>query len=333
MPARRDFTVLRKEIHHGHSSIGALKFLSAAAVIGLGAGVFFMLPDDSSTESPVASAAANAPQTTAAPDESFCDKQAWPYVDQRCAKRIEAARGTREVRIVTDKGHSVKTVTPLPVVEPKPAAPTPVVAQADKPIGPAAAPVAAEPSQTVAAAPEPAPTPQTAAPKAATTPAPGVQVTVAPANRPAATEAMAREVSSPSGNTVAPSAASNAPAAPGVDAFADAPPKKSKSARAAEKAEKRALTKTEKREAKRAKPIDEDNSGVPEDVVTAKSAPARGQNSRPGRNGVPDDVVAAVEEAAAEARGRRGRGVVTIRSPGGDQRIYLVPSEGALPAN
>jgi hypothetical protein len=48
---------------------------------------------------------------------------------------------------------------------------------------------------------------------------------------------------------------------------------------------------------------------------------------------VPDDVVAAVEEAAAEARGRRGRGVVTIRSPGGDQRIYLVPSEGALPAN
>src|SRR3954468_21723330 len=104
MPARRDFSILRKEVHHGHSSIGAVTFLSTAALLGLGAGVFFMLPDDSSNESPVAAAAANAPEPTA--DESFCDKQAWPYVDQRCAKRVEAARGTRQVRIVTDKGHS-----------------------------------------------------------------------------------------------------------------------------------------------------------------------------------------------------------------------------------
>jgi hypothetical protein len=341
MPARRDFTVLRKEVHHRHFSIGAATFLSAAALLGLGAGVFFMLPGESASESPVASAAANAPEPTA--DESFCDKQAWPYVDQRCAKRVEAARGTRQVRIVTDKGHSVTTVTPLPVVEAKPApAPAaPAVAQAERPIGPAAAPAAAESSpqaQTIAAAPQPAsvPAPQNPSPKAAAAPAPTVQVTVAPANRPAATEAMARENPNPPANgrdaAIPPRAASTEPTAPGVDAFAEGS-NKSKSARAAEKAERRALEKAAKREAKRrGKPIDEDNSDVPEDAVTAaKPAPSGGQNSRATRKSVPDEVIAAVEEATAESRGRRGRGVVTIGSPSGGQRIYLVPREGAIP--
>jgi hypothetical protein len=287
MPARRDFSILRNEVHHGHSFIGAVTFLSTAALLGLGAGVFFMLPDDSSNESPVAAAAANAPEPTA--DESFCDKQAWPYVDQRCAKRVEAARGTRQVRIVTDKGHSVKTVTPLPIVEPKPVPvpAAPVVAQAERPIGPAAAPVAAEPSpqaQTVAAAPQPASEP--AAQNSS-------------ANRPAATNALARDNPNPPADArdaaIPPKAASTEPMAPGMDAFADVPSKKS--ARAARKAEKR--------EAKRRKTI-EDRDGA-----------------------VPKDVVAAVEEAAAEVRVRRGRGVVTLGSPNGGQRIYLVPREQA----
>src|SRR4051794_7496560 len=149
MPARRNVSILRNEVHHGDSSIGAVKVVSAVALLGLGASLFFVLPDTSNHESPAApasanapqdSAAANAPQNTATADESFCDKQAWPYVDQRCAKRVEAARGTRQVRIVTDKGQSATTVTPLPVVEPRPKAapPAPTVAQAERPIGPPA---------------------------------------------------------------------------------------------------------------------------------------------------------------------------------------------------
>src|SRR4051812_29541564 len=148
MAARREFPVLRKEVHHSHSASGAATFLSVVAVVGLGAGLFYVLPEDSKSESAVASAAANvpdAPEPTA--DESFCNKQAWPYVDQRCAKRVEAARGTRQVRIVTDKGHSATTVTPLPIVEPKPVPgpAAPVVAQAGRPIGPPAAPGAPQP--------------------------------------------------------------------------------------------------------------------------------------------------------------------------------------------
>lgn len=309
MPAQRDSSVLRKEVHLGHSSISTvsistMKVLSSVALLGLGAGLFFMLPEDSNNESPVASAAATAPVPEPTADESFCNKQAWPYVDQRCAKRVEAARGTRQVRIVTDKGHSVTTVTPLPIVEPKkPASPAPTVAQAERPMGPPATPTvneASPPAQTVAAAPPSAPAPQNSAPKAAAAPAPSVQLTVAPANRPAATEAMARENPNPRADTrnasVPPSAASNAPMAPGFDAFAEVPAKKSKSARAAEKAEKR--------EAKRRKAIEAYNSGVP------------------------DEVVRAVEEASAND-GRRGRGIVTLGSPNGGQRIFLVPREEA----
>lgn len=317
MAARREFSVLRKQIHHDDSSIGAVKFLSAAALLGLGAGLFFMLPDNSNNESPVAAAAASVPEPTA--DESFCDKQAWPYVDQRCAKRVEAARGTRQVRIVTDKGHSVTAVTPMPIVEPKakPASPAPSVAQAERPIGPAAAPAPAmnEPSpqvETVATAP-----------KAAAMPASSVQVTVAQGNRPATTHTVARETSNPPAETrttasINPSTASTAPMAPGFDAFAESP-KKSKSARAAEKAEKR--------EAKRLKAIEAYNSGVPDEVgAVVKSAPAGGQYGRLGRRDVPDEVVRAVEEASAND-GRRGRGMVTIGSPNGGQRIYMVPRE------
>jgi hypothetical protein len=337
MPERRNLSILRNEVHHGDSSIGAVKVVAAVALLGLGAGLFFMLPDSSGYESHIASAsnapqdgaAANAPQNTAAADETFCDKQAWPYVDQRCAKRVEAARGTRQVRIVTDKGHSVTTVTPLPVVEPKPKAapPAPTIAQAEKPIGPPVAPAAAPtspPADTVAAAPQAAPASQGPAPKTAATPAPSVQAAVAPPNRPDTNAAKARENPNPPADariaSVSPSAASNAPVARGVDAFGEAPPPTWKSARAAEKAERRAMKKAE-REAKR-RSLEDNDGGLPEDVVgTVKSD----RNSRANRRGVPDDVVRAVEEASA-ADARRGR-IVTIGSPNGGQRIYLVPRE------
>jgi hypothetical protein len=107
-----------------------------------------------------------------------------------------------------------------------------------------------------------------------------------------------------------------------VEAFGLAPPPTSKSARAAEKAERRAMKKAE-REARR-RSLEEDNGGLPEDVFGAVKSD---RNSRAARRGVPDEVVRSVEEASA-ADGRRGR-IVTIGSPNGGQRIILVPREQA----
>lgn len=338
MSQRRDFSVLEKQVHQGGSYLPSMTVIFAISAIAIGAGVILALPDDPGSKPQAASATANAPETTGSTttevDESLCDKQAWPYIDQRCAQRVEAARGTRQVRIVTDKGNSVTVRSPEPIVEPKPkpAPQAPVVAGAEKPIGPPAAPVAESPPQAekIAAAPQQqvAPTPQTPAPRSA----PTAQAAVTPANPPAASEPTARGPSDPSANVrnapVAPAAASTAPTTAGVDAFAEVPSKKSKSARAAEKAAKR--------EAKRQKAIEEENGDVPgEAAATVKAAPTDGQNSRRTRNAVPDrarsavpdEVVEAVEQAAAsEARGRRGRQVV-IGSPRGGGRVYVVPSD------
>ncbi|MEA2984370.1 MAG: hypothetical protein QOD94_624 [Alphaproteobacteria bacterium] len=367
MSKRRDFSVLEKQVHQDRSYFPSMTVLFAVSAIALGAGVMLALPEDTESKSPAAPVAASVPETTGstAADESFCDKQAWPYVDQRCAQRIEAARGTRQVRIVTDKGNSVTVRTPEPIVEPKPtpASQPPVVARVEKPIGPPAAPVAAPPPQVekvVAtpqqqAAPAPqnpapqaapastvqvtavpqrsAPAPQNPPPQSSPPPAPAtVQASVTPANPPVASDDGGRDTSNPSANirnaAVAPAAASTAPVAAGVDAFADAKAKKTKSARAAEKAAKR--------EAKRQKAIEEDNGDVAEDVVaTVKAAPADGQNSRRTRNavsdrargGVPEEVLQAVEQAtASESRGRRSRQTETVDSPRSGTRIYVVPS-------
>src|SRR5829696_1930310 len=151
MSKRRYFSVLRNSDHHPYSPV--LNIVAAVVLIGAGAALYLAWPDDAATQPQIAAAstpataAASTPATTAAADESLCDKQAWPYVDQRCAQRVDAARGTRQVRIVTDKGHSVTAVTPVPIVEPKqkPAPQAPTVAQNDKPLGPPVAPVAAGP--------------------------------------------------------------------------------------------------------------------------------------------------------------------------------------------
>ncbi|HET7679068.1 MAG TPA: hypothetical protein VFK79_02920 [Xanthobacteraceae bacterium] len=211
MSTRRYFPVW-KQTHHGRSYLPSITVLFAVAAIALGAGVILALPDDPDLKPQAASAAASAPETTGstntAADESLCDKQAWPYIDQRCAQRVEAARGMREVRIVTDKGNSVTVKSPEPIVEPKrKPAPPPVVAQAEKPIGPSAAPVAESPPKVekVVAAPQQqpqpqqpqqpqqplqqqaAPAPQNPAPPAVAkpAPAPNVQVTVTPRAAPA----------------------------------------------------------------------------------------------------------------------------------------------------
>jgi hypothetical protein len=369
MSRRQDIPVLWKQVPHGPSYIPSMTVLFAVAALALGVGVFLALPEHPETTSPAVAAATNGPETTPAADESLCDKQAWPYIDQRCSQRVEAARGTRQVRVVTDKGNSVTVRTPEPIVEPKPkpAPQSPVVATAERPIGPPAAPVADAPpkvekvvaapeQQQVApapqkpapqAVPEPTPTstiqvtavpqrstpaPQNPTPQSSPAPAPAtVQAAVAPANPPATSDPGARGTSNTSANMrnapVAPAAASAEPMTAGVDAFADGNAKKSRSARAAEKAARR--------EAKRQKAIEENNGGVPEEVVaTVKAAPAEGQTNRRSRNAaqerargsVPEEVLQAVEEAAArEAGGRRGRQIVTVDSPRSGGRIYVVP--------
>ena len=311
---RYDPSVLRMQVHHDRSSsIPSMSVLFAVGALALGLGVFLALPEHSDSKPQAASASAGVPETTGstatAADELLCDKQAWPYIDQRCAQRVEAARGTRQVRIVTDKGNSVTVQTPQPIVEPKPkpAPSTPVVAQTDRPIGPPAAPMADSPPQVekVAATPQ-----QPASQNPAPAPASTTQAAVAPA------------------------AASTAPVTAGYDAFADSP-KKSK---AAEKAERRAAEKAARREARRQRAPEEDNGNAPEDVVaTVKSGD--GQNSRRthnaapdrARNAVPDEVLAEVERATAgELRGRRSREAVTVGSSrGGGTSVYLVPSEQA----
>jgi hypothetical protein len=307
---------------------------SAAAILLLGAGVILALPnsdkrsnsataiaEQSNTTTTAAETAgsANVSQNTEA-DDSACDKQAWPYVDQRCAQRVEKARGTRQVRIVTDKGNSVTVMTPVPVVEAKPKpAPAPVVAQAERTMGPAAVPpvpegappieqaasasppVKAAPqsgkTETVVAAPTPAPAPKSAPVIAEAKPSvaeakPTVQAAVATTD-PQPTEAFERNPAQP----VAKSAPSQSL---GAQAFDQDQTRKSKAERKLEKRDA-------KREAKRRKMMD-DGNGVPEEVIaTVKNI----KRSRQSAQAVPDDVISAVEEATGGSR--RGRVVYIER--------------------
>ena len=334
MSKRRDFAALGNPVRQDGSSFPSMTVLFAVSAIALGAGVILALPDDADTNPPATSASAptaSAPEstgsTTASADESLCDKQSWPYIDQRCAQRVEAARGTRQVRIVTDKGNSVTVRSPEPIVEakPKPTPQAPVGARVEKPLGPPAAPVAGSPPQiekVVAGPQRSAPAPQNAAPQTVPPSASTVQTAAAPANPPVTSDFRARGTFDPSANMgnapVAPAAASTAPAAAGVDAFADANFRKSKSARAEEKAARR--------EARRQKAIAEGNGDMPEELVGQNSRRARHAMSDRGRGGVPEEVLQAIEQAAAsESRGRRGRQIVTIGSTRNGNRVYLVP--------
>src|SRR3954451_14812793 len=175
MSKQHDNTPSRNEFHQRFSNAPWGAFAIAGAILVVGGAFVFSLPEDSHNAAPapaVASAEASAATETdgratgATSDETLCDRQTWPYIDQRCAQRVNAARDTRKVRIVTDKGNSVTAVTAVPTVEPKPAdkpkpMPQPAVAHNDShAIGPAAAPSApadeaAPQGQQAAAAPQP----------------------------------------------------------------------------------------------------------------------------------------------------------------------------------
>lgn len=307
MKIERENPVLWTQLPPSPAFLPALKLVAPLALLALGAGVIFALPQAPDEPQQVAAASLPKPQPGASVDDSFCDKQAWPYVDQRCAQKIEAARGSRQVRIVTDKGNSVQTVTAMPVVEPKPAPkPQPVLAKAEPVIGPAVAPNASsEPAQQQAVAPaKPEP------------------VTTASTPEPAGSKAMA------SANV--PPAASREPVAPGIDALDETRPRAKLSR--SERADQRALEKAQKREAKRdaqrLRRIEQETGSVPQQVVDAArdeeryaERPRKKQRVRNG--GVPDEVIAAVEEATRRDRGR----TVTLETPRG-RRVIVVPGDG-----
>lgn len=307
MTKQRDDSTLWTHLPPSPAFLPALKLLAPVAMLVIGAGVIFALPQGGTEPPQKPAAVASAPQSQpgAAADDSVCDKQAWPYVDQRCAQQIDAARGTRQVRIVTDKGQSAQTVTPLPIVEAKqPPKPQPVVATADRPIGP---PVVVAPAATE----EPAPQQTAAAPSK---PDPETTGKVEPAP---ATKALASA-------NMPPQEASRAPVATGSEAFDDT---RLKSRSARDRAEKRALDKERKREAKRMRKIEQETGSLPQEVVDAardeerNADRPRGKKQRARNGGVPDEVIAAVERAAARDR------TVTLDSPRG-RRVIVVPSEG-----
>src|SRR5882757_2805348 len=102
MLMQHDFPVLRDQIHRPYIPSIGTRFAIALGIVG--ACIVLALPEDGSNkEAEIASSVANVPETAA--DDSLCDKQAWPYIDQRCAQRVELTRGTRQVRVVTDKGN------------------------------------------------------------------------------------------------------------------------------------------------------------------------------------------------------------------------------------
>jgi hypothetical protein len=104
--------------------------IAALLFTGLFAGVVLSLPDDALSLGTRTVAVQPAENASGSPE--YCEKQAWPYLDQRCADaKKDAAAPTRQVRVIsTDRGAAPVIVTAIaPVVEqtaraePRPAAP------------------------------------------------------------------------------------------------------------------------------------------------------------------------------------------------------------------
>ena len=146
MFSKHDFPILGERLYPALAHPRTPQVIAALAVAVLGAGMIVSIGSSSSSALPPAQ------QKQSAAIESVCEKQAWPYVDQRCADSPAAQeRGTRQVRVVNDRGVMVTVTTPLPIIEPKQPARSQTVAKADTPIGPEAAPADADSNEAPAA--------------------------------------------------------------------------------------------------------------------------------------------------------------------------------------
>lgn len=149
MFSKHDFLILGERLYPTLAHPQTPKVAAALAVAVLGAGVIVSIGSTTS------SSAISPAQQKSAAIESVCEKQAWPYVDHRCSDSAAAReRGTRQVRVVNDRGEMATMTMPLPIVEQKRPTPTQTVAKADPPIGPVVVPAAPAPEQASATAPE-----------------------------------------------------------------------------------------------------------------------------------------------------------------------------------
>jgi hypothetical protein len=295
---------LRQQLLRGASP----SVIATLLVAGLFAGVIISLPEANAPSAPAKVAAAPNPLAEASND---CEKQAWPYIDQRCAapEAKEAEQSTRQVRVVsTDRNAAPLIVTAAPAPQPQRAA-APAVAQIQPTPQPVAVPTAAGPAKQndvvpIAASAQLAPEP----------PAQLQTVALAPAAQPTATAALIPEA-----------AAAEAPAVA-------APPK--------------ATAKFVKKPAKQERRVQTANQRSPANIVppgvvdAVRSASARDAGREQGGQAVPADVIAAVEADARRGRvaSRRmapqriaeGDEMVIVNSPGMSvRRVFVVPREAS----
>jgi hypothetical protein len=302
------------------------------AAIGIGAGVIATLPEQTTHASSLSSSTLSASSVVLPSEEkpiaaegtvaadADCEKQAWPYINQRCADSAAYQRGTRQVRVVTDRGATMTVTTPIPIVEPKPPAPPRVaVARTEERIGPEVIPAPPEQAQEASlqqavaqsqppkpAEPAPHPVPQQ---QAATAPKP--QAPAARPPLPATATQVAAGVPGPGD-------------ARDISTLAEATEiPMSKKAKAAAKAREKREAARAQREARRRNAPAPQDTAVPAEVVAAVEASTRGERAR-GRKpaerpvtveqGVPAEVVAAVQAMTAADLGPGYRG----------QRVYIV---------
>ncbi len=144
MFSKHDYPILGERLYATLAHPQTPKVIAAFVVAALGAGLVAGWPDPSSSQTDN--------EKQAAASDSACEKQAWPYVDRRCADTPAYERGTRQVRVVNARGEMVTMTTPLPIIEPRRPARSQTVAKADTPIGPEAAPAAPAPAAAEIAA-------------------------------------------------------------------------------------------------------------------------------------------------------------------------------------
>jgi hypothetical protein len=214
-----------------------LSAVGVAIIAGIGATWMLSSPDApaSSNTSPgvVTAAEASVNETAAAAQASGCEKQAWPYIDKRCADAAATGpdQGTRQVRVVsTDRGTSSTIVTPVASLPPKPL-PQP------------------QPAQTAANAS--VQQPQVAQP----TPAPAAPQTVAAVAQPAFVA-----------NAVA---VQDAPTTAALGETVSAPPAATPAQKAATPPKLKAAAKAADKRAKASKFRDGNPQAVPADVIEA----------------------------------------------------------------
>jgi hypothetical protein len=298
------------------------KVIGVSIGVVLVAGMIVLLPDGSTSAPSTATTSAAVPTSVAAPapEESLtsfevaCEKQAWPYIDQRCAESAAkaASQATRQVRVVsTDRGTSSTIVT---AIAPAPAKPPADISQL---------------RDSVAKLEPPAKEPATATPPSSQA---GAQVSDQNYM------AMAVSFQDSPAQTAAPEQA--APIANNPETEDAAPRSKAK----AKAAEKRAAKQLKARRQtvpvpatayaqdttaapEQTRPEQTRTSRVPTDVVQAVEA-ATAEDRTQSR--VPADVVRAVESDIRRSRTSPGYGseLVTVSSPRSrGQRVFLVPRE------